>query len=36
LSLGYARVATALFTLFYLIAGWSVYRSHLVMQGVWW
>ncbi len=36
LSLGYARIATVLFILFYLIAGWSVYHSHLVMQGVWW
>lgn len=35
-SHSYARVATVLFLLFYLIAAWSVYSSHLVMQGVWW
>ena len=36
ISLVYARTATALFLIFYAIAAGSVYRSHLVMQGVWW
>ena len=36
ISLVYARTATVLFLIFYAIAAGSVYRSHLVMQGVWW
>jgi hypothetical protein len=31
-----ARRALGMFLLFYLAAGWFVYRSPLVMQGVWW
>ncbi len=35
-TLGYARWSLALFALFYLVAAVSVWRSNLVMQGVWW
>ncbi|MES9994322.1 MAG: hypothetical protein ABW098_20425 [Candidatus Thiodiazotropha sp.] len=36
ITLGYARLSVVLFLLFYLISAWSVFRSNLVMQGVWW